>query len=262
MTKHNVWIKPDLDECQLQSQNMESIGTLAGGVAHEFNNILTVVIGACTLLEMKPASSFDQEEYITQIRTAAERAAHLTQSLLAFSRKQTICKRCEDLALIIRNQRPFLGRIIGEDIRFSVGFPESPVMVMVDRVQIEQVLIDLAANSRDAMQDGGNLDLTLSVPDSSLDDLEAEEERTGDDYALITVTDTGAGMDMATQQRIFEPFFTTKDPGKGIGLGLSMAYGIIRQHDGVIQVQSEPGEGTVFRIYLPLRDQPAKDTTA
>jgi signal transduction histidine kinase len=254
MTTQNVKIIRDLDYQLLQSQKMEFISTLASGVAHNFNNILTIIIGACTLLEMKPVCSSDQALYISRIRSAAERAANLTQSLLAFSSNQAIYKRSEDLSQIVRNMQTFLGRIIGENIRLSTEFTGKPVIVLVDRGQIELVLMNLAANSRDAMPHGGNLRMTLSIELFTADVLEQERFRTGY-YAVITVTDTGEGMDKESQQRIFEPFFTTKEPGMGTGLGLSMVYGIIRQHNGEMRVQSEPGEGTIFSIYLPLCDQ-------
>ncbi len=253
-SKQDAELLVNLENHLRHSQKMDSIGTLAGGVAHDFNNILTVIIGACTLLKMNSNNDPQLDPLINQINDSAEKAARLTQSLLAFSRKQAIFKQSEDISYVIKSMHDFLARIIGEDIGFSTKLPENPLMVMIDRGQIEQVLMNLAANSRDAMPNGGFFNLTVSQihHDGSLPGL--EDCQVGD-YALISVSDSGDGIDKATQQRIFEPFFTTKVFGKGTGLGLSMAYGIIRQHGGVINVTSEPKNGTTFNIYLPLRDQ-------
>jgi len=258
---HDVTMVKTLEDHLRQSQKLDSIGTLAGGVAHDFNNILTVIISASTLLELSAVGNQEQLKFISQICTSAERATKLTQSLLAFSRRQSICKQSEDLAYLVKIMQDFLGRIIGEDILLTTYLPEDPLMVMIDRGQIEQVLMNLAANARDAMPHGGILNIMVSRIESDFSLLELEGCKPGE-YALITVSDTGAGIDKDTQQRIFEPFFTTKVMGKGTGLGLSMAYGIIRQHDGVIHVYSKPGEGSTFRIYLPLRDQREKATSA
>jgi len=258
MTVQNMAIAARQEESILQLQRMESVVTLAGGIAHDLNNMLTVIIGACSLLEMRPTSKSDHDAYLGQIRSAADRAANLTQSLLAFSRKQAISMQQEDLAQVIRNMQTFLGRSIGDAICFSSRLPPNPVMVMVDRGQIEQVLMNLAANSRDSMPNGGNLNISLSVTHVNEPFPGCEGFKPGE-YALISVTDTGTGMDKATQQRIFEPFFSTKEPGSGIGLGMSVAYGIVRKHDGIIQVQSEPGEGTIVKIFLPLQVQPLEE---
>ena len=252
---HDVTMVKRLEEHIRQAQKLDSIGTLAGGVAHDFNNILTIIIGAAAMLEMNAVDDPEHMKLIAQISSSAERAAKLTKSLLAFSRRQTISRQPEDLGSVVCFMQEFLGRIIGEDILLTSYLPEEQLMVMIDRGQIEQVLMNLVANARDAMPHGGILDIAVSQIESDGTPLELEGFSSGN-YALITISDSGEGIDTATQQKIFEPFFSTKVNGKGTGLGLSMAYGIIRQHDGMIYVYSEPGEGTTFKIYLPLRDQP------
>jgi PAS domain S-box-containing protein len=258
---HDVTMLKTLEEQIRHSQKLDSIGTLAGGVAHDFNNILTVIIGASALLEVDATNDPEQLKLVSQIRSSAERAAKLTQSLLSFSRKQSISKHAEDLGHVVKIMKDFLVRIIGEDILLTTYLPNEPLIVMIDRGQIEQVLMNLAANARDAMQHGGILDVSVSHVNSAGTVLELEGCHSGE-YAMITVSDSGEGMDDATRQRIFEPFFTTKMTGKGTGLGLSMAYGIIKQHDGMINVYCEQERGTTFEIYLPLRDQKKKPTSA
>lgn len=251
---HDV-AKENTQEAHLrQSQKLESIGTLAGGVAHDFNNILTVIMGACSLLKLNAVDDPEQMKFVTQINNSAEQAARLTQSLLAFSRRQKISKQPKDLGYIVKIMQDFLGRIVGEDILLTTYLPDKPLMVMFDCGQIEQVLMNLAANARDAMPHGGILNIAVSQVENDGTVPELEGCRSGG-YALITVSDSGEGIAKAIQQRIFEPYFTTKIMAKGTGLGLSMAYGIVRQHDGAIHVYSEPGEGTIFKIYLPMRDQ-------
>lgn len=251
---HDVTMENPREEHIRQSHKLDSIGTLAGGVAHDFNNILTVIMGACSLLKLNAVDNREQMEFVTQINNSAEQAARLTQSLLAFSRRQKISKQLEDLGYIVRIMQDFLGRIVGEDIMLTTYLPDDPLMVMFDCGQIEQVLMNLAANARDAMPHGGILNIAVSQVENDGTVLELEGCSSGG-YALITVSDSGEGIDKATQQRVFEPYFTTKLMAKGTGLGLSMAYGIVRQHDGVIHVYSEPGEGAIFKIYLPLHDQ-------
>ena len=242
-----------MEEQLRQSQKMEAVGQLAGGVAHDFNNILTVIAGYATILKMDMLRKNEQAEVIEQIITASERAAQLTRGLLAFSRKQPMAPRRIDLGEIVRHVEKFLVRIIGEDIRFRTDLFPEPVPVYVDKSQIEQILINLAANARDAMTRGGEFTIGTAV---------TEIRNTGRGrppgppgrYALITVADTGRGMSAEIRKRIFEPFFTTKELGKGTGLGMAIVYGIIQQHKGFITVNSKPGEGSSFRIYLPLVD--------
>lgn len=235
-----------------QSQKMEAIGTLAGGIAHDFNNILTVIMGYCQLLLMGSKLDAPQKERVELIVNASEKAAQLTQGLLAFSRKQIMNPRITNLNDIVLHIQKFLARIIGEDIKLKLISYRSDLKVKVDSGQIEQVLINLATNARDAMKKGGVLTIEtgLRVVDAPM----AQTSGLGKPgrYAIIMVSDNGAGMDEETRKRIFEPFFTTKEVGKGTGLGLSIVFGIIKQHDGFINVYSEPGKGTIFKVYIPL----------
>lgn len=252
-----VWSFRDITEQRrlenqlLQSQKMESVGTLAGGIAHDFNNILTVIIGCGELMRMKLPPSSPVEQYLVQIMEVAERAALLTRSLLAFSRKQLNDPVKLNINRVVESVGSLLPRIIGEDVEIIVEAAVADLCVRADKGQIEQVLMNLAGNARDAMPDGGSL--TISTGFERLDRPSAESKGLSCGlYATITVADTGSGMEPSVRERIFEPFFTTKGVGKGTGLGLSMAYGIVRQHDGAMVVESTPGKGSIFRIYLPL----------
>lgn len=241
-----------LEDQLRQSQKMESIGTLAGGIAHDFNNILTAIIGYGHLTLRKLEKDDPNRLNIEQILEAADRAAHLTKDLLLFSRKQVIDRKLVDLNSIIRRLEKFLIRVIGEDISFQTILREADLPILADAHQIEQVLMNLATNARDAMPRGGTL--TIATDQIRLDEQFVRLYgycRPGM-YAQVTVSDTGQGMDHATAQRIFEPFFTTKEVGRGTGLGLAVVYGIVRQHEGHINAYSEPGAGTTFRIYLPV----------
>jgi len=238
-------------EAQLyQAQKIEAIGQLAGGVAHDFNNILTAIIGYASLLRMNMASDNPMKAYADSVLTSAERAAHLTQGLLAFSRKQVIAPKPMKLNAAIKNVERLLARLMGEQIELKTAYGPEDITVFADAGQIEQVLMNFATNARDSMKDGG----TFSITTEQVDDGAAGKGGPGKPgkYALITVSDTGGGMDEETAEHIFEPFFTTKGVGEGTGLGLSIVYGIIKQHNGYIEVQSEPGKGTTFRVYLPL----------
>jgi PAS domain S-box-containing protein len=249
-------------ESQLQqSQKMEAVGTLTGGIAHDFNNILTAIIGYGNILKMKLEQESPLMGYTDQILASADRAAHLTQSLLAFSRKQVINPKPVNLNEITASIEKILLRIIGEDIELmTILSGMKDLRVMADAGQIEQVLMNLAANARDAMPEGGTLTIETGLEELDMDFLKIHEYGKPGMYAMLTVTDTGHGMDENTRQRIFEPFFTTKEVGKGTGLGLSMVYGIIKQHSGYINVYSEPGSGTTFRIYLPVIESATEKT--
>jgi len=240
------------------SQKMEALGTLTGGIAHDFNNILTAIIGYGSLLEMNAGGNETLLQYAGHILTAADRAASLTQSLLAFGRKQPIEQRVADLNDIVQGVEKFLLRLLREDIELQTTIANEACMVLVDSGQIEQVLMNMATNARDAMPRGGKLAVASSLIDLDRDFVATHGYGAPGRYAVLTVTDTGSGMDEKTKSRIFEPFFTTKEVGKGTGLGLSMAYGIVKQHNGYINCYSEPGVGTTFRIYLPAVDERAE----
>jgi len=241
-----------LEEQLRQSQKMEAIGLLAGGVAHDFNNILTVIMGYCSLLEMESNSNPILKDATDQIMSSTLKAAQLTKGLLAFSRKQVLSVKKANLNDIIHHVEKFLARIIGEDIQFKSIYNGHELPVTVDAGQIEQVLINLVTNSRDAMPKGGNLTIETSFQDISDSFQHAHGDAPLGQYACISISDTGHGMNEETCSKIFEPFFTTKEVGKGTGLGMAIVYGIIQQHNGFISVYSEQGEGTVFRIYLPI----------
>ncbi|HSQ77438.1 MAG TPA: ATP-binding protein, partial [Nitrospirota bacterium] len=249
---NNVTEKKKLEEQLLHSQKMEAVGLLAGGVAHDFNNILSAIIGYGSLIQVKTGGDAQLSHYTTEVLAAANRAANLTKSLLAFSRKQIIDPKPLVLSDVIGNIEKLLLRIIGEDIEFKTSYAEEKLTVMADRGQMEQVLLNLATNARDAMPEGGAL--TIRTKSMSIDDAFLRIHGYGNPgpYAVITVTDTGIGMERHTRERIFEPFFTTKETGKGTGLGLSIVYGIVKQNNGYIECISEPGKGTRFHIYLPL----------
>jgi two-component system cell cycle sensor histidine kinase/response regulator CckA len=248
-----------LEEQLRQAHKMEAVGLLAGGVAHDFNNILTAIIGYGNLAKMKTPADSPVSDYIDQVLLSSERAAILTNSLLAFSRKQIINPVPMNINEIIVRIGKLLTRLIGEDIELKMVLEGSDSIILADVSQIEQILMNLSTNARDAMAIGGTL--TIKTEQINLDREFINTHGYGKEgkYVLLSMTDTGIGMDETTQTRIFEPFFTTKAMGKGTGLGLSMVYGIVKQHEGFITVTSEPGIGTTFKIYLPLLQSPVRD---
>ncbi|MCM2359914.1 MAG: ATP-binding protein [Geobacteraceae bacterium] len=244
--------KEELAEQLRHSQKMEAIGTLAGGVAHDFNNMLTVINGYGALIKLGLDEGDKLWSYADQIVLSGERAATLTQRLLAYSRKQVISPRPMDLDETIRNLEKMLARLITEDVELRLQLDAADQVVMADPGQLDQVLINLVTNARDAMPQGGTIAIKTGVVTLEDEFVRLHEQEKGGDYAVITVNDNGVGMTEEVRERIFDPFFTTKEVGRGTGLGLSMVYGIVKQHDGIIEVDTEPGRGTSFRIYLPL----------
>jgi len=231
---------------------MEAVGQLAGGIAHDFNNMLTAIIGYASLLAAKLGTESPLKHYVDQILGSSEKSANLTSQLLAFSRKQIMSPKETDLNGLIKGMEILLKSLIGEDVEFKTCFTDMRLMAMVDRGQMEQVLLNLCTNARDAMPHGGLLTISTDVLELDEKSIRTYDLDQPGRYALISVTDTGHGMEETTRERIFEPFYTTKEIGKGTGLGLSIVYGIIKQHGGNITVYSEPGKGTTFKIFLPL----------
>jgi len=249
---HDITEKKKLEDQLRHAQKMESIGTFAGGIAHDFNNILTAIIGYGNLIQMKMERDNPLRHNVEQIIASTERAAALTQSLLTFSRKQINNPRPINLNETVARVEKLLVRLIGEDIELRKILTHEEITVMADGGQIEQVLMNLATNARDAMPEGGNLTFETGRMELDTEFVKTHGYGKPGSYALILITDTGEGMGEKTKERIFEPFFTTKESGKGTGLGLAIVYGIVKQHNGYINVYSELGKGTTFKIYLPL----------
>lgn len=240
----------EAEEQLRHSQKLEAVGRLAGGVAHDFNNLLTAIIGYSELIEKRNAG--ETREHAQLIRKAGEQAAALTRQLLAFSRKQLLAPRVLDLNTLVHDMEKLLQRVIGEGIRIAIQPAAARARVLADPSQLEQVLLNLGVNGRDAMPAGGTLRIATEDVALTLDEIAARgiDVEPGD-YAVLIVSDTGSGMDDETRSRIFEPFFTTKGPGKGTGLGLATVYGIVKQSGGGITVESTPGKGCTFSVFLP-----------
>jgi hypothetical protein len=235
----------------VQAQKMEAIGEVAGGMAHDFNNLLGVILGYCELLEKQRDLSESARTMIEEIHSAGSSARKLTQGLLAFSRRQVLQAVFLDLNGAVERMAGMLGRLIGEDVQLKTVLGKELGTIKADPSQLEQVLMNLSINARDAMPDGGKVVIETSNVD--IDDaycVQHPSARPGP-YVMLSVSDTGTGMDAATQSRIFEPFFSTKAPGKGTGLGLSTVFGIVKQSSGILSVYSEPSAGTTFRIHFP-----------
>jgi signal transduction histidine kinase/CheY-like chemotaxis protein len=241
-----------LEQQLLQAQKMEAIGQFAGGIAHDFNNILTAIIGYGSLVKIKIKGEGPLVKYIDNILTSAERAANLTKSLLTFTRKQVIDPKPTDINEVILSAEKLLSQLIGEDIEFSVKLNGNGLIVIADGNQIIQVLMNLATNARDAMPRGGRLTIRTDIVEIDGTFIQMHGYGKKGLYALISFEDNGIGMNEKTMERIYEPFFTTKEVGKGTGLGLATVYGIIKQQNGYIDVQSTLNEGTTFNVYLPI----------
>lgn len=244
-----------LEEQLRQSQKMEAVGQMAGGIAHDFNNILTAIIGYTSLIQNRAGEGDPNRDLADKVLRASDRAAGLTRSLLTFSRKQKMDMQPADINGIVRNQEHLLRSLLGEEILLRIDLAAGPLIACVDAGQIVQVLLNLVTNARDAMHHGGLLGVSTRLIEGGATFAETGTEPIPQgSCALISISDSGAGMDPSTIDRIFEPFFTTKAVGKGTGLGLSIVHGIVQQHGGVIRVYSHPGIGTTFKIYLPLVD--------
>jgi two-component system cell cycle sensor histidine kinase/response regulator CckA len=254
----NVTARRTLERQYQQAQKMEAIGQLASGVAHDFNNLLTVILGFAGFVVADPTLNQRHAKDLIEAIKAAERAAALTRQLLAFSRQQVLQPAPLDVNVVLTDMTGMLGRLIGEHIHISLALAPGLSLALADRGQLEQVVMNLVVNARDAMADGGVV--TIETADVELEDSSfIREAVTSGPYVMLSVCDTGSGMTEETKQHLFEPFFTTKEAGKGTGLGLSTTYGIVKQSNGYIWVYSELGHGTTFKVYLPraTRDLPA-----
>jgi two-component system cell cycle sensor histidine kinase/response regulator CckA len=238
-----------------QAQKMEAIGRLAGGVAHDFNNLLTVITGYSDILLFDESLGKDRTDQLKEISAAAHRAAGLTRQLLAFSRKQKITLKPVNLNEVIEDLMKMLRRIIGEDVRLENSFAPRLPLVQADGGMMEQILMNLAVNARDAMPDGGKLFINTDTAIITPDHVRNNPEARAGEFVCLSVRDTGCGMSPEILARLFEPFFTTKDQGKGTGLGLATVYGITQQHHGWIEVESATGAGTTFKLFFPTTDR-------
>jgi PAS domain S-box-containing protein len=258
----DVTAQKRLEEQLRQSQKMEAIGQLAGGVAHDFNNILTVIHGHASLLMAGGSLTVASARSAQQIAQAAERAAGLTRQLLTFSRRQVMQPRRLDMNEVVANMTKMLGRILGEDITLQLNYFSQPALVQADAGMMEQVLLNLAVNSRDAMPKGGVLGIRIAALELDARCVREQSEARAGRFVCLSVSDTGCGIPPENLRRIFEPFFTTKEVGKGTGLGLATVYGIVKQHQGWIEVESEIGKGTTFRVFLPRSAEAAQAAEA
>ena len=241
-----------------QAQKMEAVGQLAAGVAHDFNNLLTIIQGHASLQLSVPGHNESATDSLHQIAFAAARAGDLTRQLLAFSRRQIMRPRVIHLNALIRELTGMLRRLVGERIELVCDLAEDVPPVWADHTGLEQVLTNLALNARDAMPRGGRISIATAAERITLEDRKSNPEAVPGDYAVLSVTDTGTGIDPETRARIFEPFFSTKETNQGTGMGLATVYGIIKQHDGWIDVSTEIGQGSQFRVLLPATDRPAE----
>jgi len=240
-----------LEEQLRQAQKMEAVGQLAGGIAHDFNNLLTAILGYCNLMRDDMPAEDPLRADLDEIHSAGERAASLTRQLLAFSRRQMLQPQIVDLNVVVQQLEKLLRRLISEDVELVTALAPDLLSVRVDPASIEQILVNLAVNARDAMPSGGQLTIETANVDLDENFVIAHVPMKAARYVMLAVGDTGQGMDADTRARVFEPFFTTKEQGKGSGLGLATVYGMVKQSGGYIWVYSEPGHGTVFKVYFP-----------
>jgi signal transduction histidine kinase/CheY-like chemotaxis protein len=245
-------------EIVMRQERLAAVGQLAAGVAHEFNNILTVIQGHAALLLDNPSLDTESVKSLNQIVSGVERTAKLIKQMLAFSRKQIMQREVLDLNQIATNVTDMLGPLLGESIVVRRSLAQDPLHILADAAMIEQIVVNLAVNARDAMPHGGDLMITTREVEVTEADVRAKEERHAGKFARLSVADTGCGMDAAVIGHLFEPFFTTKEVGKGVGLGLATVYGMVKQHQGWIEVESQPGKGACFHILLPLTEKPAE----
>ncbi|MBI4375291.1 MAG: response regulator, partial [Elusimicrobia bacterium] len=253
---NDITERKSLEDQLRQAQKMEAVGLLAGGVAHDFNNILTGIKGFAGLVREAVGVETGIQSDVDEIIKAADRAASMTRQLLAFSRKQVLVPSVVDLNCLVRNTAMLLERLIEENIKLKLSLEPLPLPIKVDSSQFEQALMNLAVNSRDAMPEGGAITIATRAFEPSVEFLESHRELGPGPHVVISVADTGQGMEPALLPRIFDPFFTTKEKGKGTGLGLSMVYGFVKQSGGDVSVESQPGQGTKFSIYLPTTAEP------
>jgi PAS domain S-box-containing protein len=256
---HDVTQRKHVEEQLRHAQKMEAVAQLAGGVAHDFNNILTTITGYGSMMLTKTENDSRERFILEQIVFAAKRAAALTRGMLAYSRKQVFDLQPVDLNVIVRDLENLLLRLFGGEVEFRTRMAERDIVILADSGQIDQVLMNVAGNARDAITGPGQFIIETDVVELGAGFLAAHGYGVPGPYARLCMADTGAGMDEKTRSRIFEPFFTTKEVGKGTGLGLAMVYGIVKQHKGFIDVSSEPGKGTTFNIYFPLATAPGRD---
>ena len=255
---HDLSAVRRLEEQARQSQKMEAIGRLAGGVAHDFNNLLSVILGYLELARAALPADARAVEFLVESRLAAERAAALTRQMLAFSRKQVLQPRVLSLGRVLGDMQPMLRRLVGEDIALRIGAGDERLCIRADKSQLEQVVLNLVINARDAMPDGGALSIEVSAVSLERESANGQHGVGPGRYVVLSVSDSGVGMDEATTARIFEPFFSTKGAGRGTGLGLATVFGIVKQSGGSISVNSEPERGTTFEIYFPQSaDEPS-----
>jgi two-component system cell cycle sensor histidine kinase/response regulator CckA len=248
-----------LEERLIQSEKIESVGRLAGGIAHDFNNLLTAILGYTEILLGNRDDADPDRRDLEEIQKAGQRAAALTQQLLAFSRKQVLMPKDVDLNRTVASLQSMMGRLIRADIALVCDLAPTPAIVRIDPTQIEQVILNLVLNARDALPAGGEIRLDVSiVPKSEVEASPDVQSASADDYVRLRVADDGVGITPAVRAHLFEPFFTTKEIGKGTGLGLASVYGIVRQSNGVITVESEPGRGTVFTMHFPMVQETAE----